>query len=158
MNHPVVQAGPTPASVLKIQGDQTQWGLRTVPPRDPGWNDGPVDIDIITPVMGTLILSPTRIGSFALTAGIYGNGWQPGPPAVLVAPHLYIPAVAGLTTALPGYPLAADYNLTGLRQRIMDAMTTGSTVPVNIDVPGGGVVILNGAQLPFAVLAEVQTN
>jgi hypothetical protein len=158
MNHPVGPAGPTPASVLKIQGDQTQWGLRTVPPLDPGWNDGPVAIDIITPVAGTLILSPTRVGSFALTAGIYGNGWQPGGPAVLVAPYLYIPNVAGLTTTSPGYPLAADSNLTDLRQSIMDAMTTGSTVSVNVDVFGGGVVILNGAQLPFAVLAEVQTN
>jgi hypothetical protein len=42
-----------------------------------------------------------------------------------------------------------------LQQNILDAMTTGSTLPpVPIDVPGVR-VILNGAQLPFAVLVQI---
>lgn len=159
MNQPVGPTGPTFSSVLKIQGDRTQWGLRNVPPQDPGWNDGPVVLDIVTPVVGTLILSPARVGSFALTAGIYGNGWHPGGPAQLVSPYLYIPNVTGWTTTSHGYPLAADTNFTELQQSITGAMTTGSTFSVNTEVPlGGGVVILNGAQLPFVVIAEVQTN
>ena len=80
------------------------------------------------------------------------------PPSCACSPYLYIPAVVGLTTTSHGYPLAAQSDLIVLRQSIMDTMTTGSTLPVNVDVPGGGVVILNGAQLPFAVLAEIQTN
>jgi hypothetical protein len=156
MNDPVGQTEP-PASYLKIQGDPTSWGLPTVPPQDPDWNDGPIALDIIRPVTGTLILSPARLGSFALTAGIFANGWV-GTVEIL-SPHLYIPTASGLKPDTRGYPLAPQYdNLPALQQSIMDAMTTGSTLPVNIDVPGGGVVILNGAQLPFAVLAEVQIN
>jgi hypothetical protein len=140
MNEPVGQAG-LPANFLKIQGDPTSWGLRAAPPQD-GWNDGPVAIDIISPVAGTLILSPARAGSFALTPEIWANGWEHGTPIELVSYYLYIP----------------QYDLPTLQQSIMDAMTTGSTLTVNVDVLSGGVVILNGAQLPFAVLAEVQIN
>lgn len=157
MNEPVGQAG-LPANFLKIQGDPTSWTLRTAPPQDPGWSDAPVAIDIIAPVAGTLILSPARVGSFALTPEIWGNGWLHGPPVELVSPYLYVPTISGLTAASHGYPLAAQYDLPALQQSIMDAMTTGSTLPVNVDVFGGGVVILNGAQLPFAVLGEVQIN
>jgi hypothetical protein len=156
MNEPVGQAG-LPANFLKIQGDPTSWTLRAAPPQD-GWNDGPVAIDIVSPVAGILILSPARAGSFALTPEIWGNGWVHGTPIELVSRYLYIPTTSGLTAASHGYPLAAQYDLPALQQRIMDAMTTGSTLPVNVDVLGSGVVILNGAQLPFAVLAEVQIN
>ena len=154
MNDPVGQAG-LPASYLKIQGDPTWWGLRTAPLQDPGWSDTPVAVDILTPVAGTLILSPARVGSFALTPAVYGNGWEHGGPVELVSPHLYIPTTSGLTADSHGYPLAAPSDLTTLQQNIMYAMTTGSTLTVNVDVLGSGVVTLNGAQLPFAVLAEV---
>jgi hypothetical protein len=149
-------AGQTelPASFLKIQGDPTSWGLPTAPPQD-GWNNGPVAIDIITPVTGTLILSPARAGSFALTAGKYNNGWVGGDPIKLATPYLYIPTTSGLKPDTRGYPLAPQYdNLPALQRSIMDAMTTGSTLTVSVNVPGGGVVILNGGQLPFAVLTE----
>lgn len=159
MTQPGGQAGPIPLSILKIQGDPTQWGLTTAPQQDPGWNDGPVALGIMSPVAGTLILSPARVGSFALTPGIWGNGWHPGATIDLVSPYLYIPNATGLTSASPGYPLAApDNNLPVLQRRIMDAMTSGSTLQVNVDVLGGGLVTLNGAQLTFAVLAEVQTG
>jgi hypothetical protein len=66
--------------------------------------------------------------------------------------------VKGLTAALasPGYTLAAqyDHHLPALQQDIMAAMAgDGSILAVNVNVVGGGVVILNGAQLPFAVLS-----
>jgi hypothetical protein len=152
MNEPVGQAG-LPANYLKIQGDPTSWGLSTAPPQD-GWSATPVAIPISTPVVGTLILSPARAGSYALTPEIWGNGWVHGTPIELVSRYLYIPTTSGLTAASHGYPLAAQYDLAALQQSIMNAMTTGSILPVNVDVLGGGVVILNGAQLPFAVLAE----
>jgi hypothetical protein len=158
MTDPMAETGLVPASILKIQADPTSWGLRTVRPHDPRWDDGPVAIDIMAPVAGTLILSPALVGSFALTPVIENNGWHPGPPIVLVAPYLYIPTATGLKTGSAGYPLAEGYYLPDLRRSIIDAMTTGSTLSVKIDVFGGGVVVLNGAQLPFAVLAEVQTN
>lgn len=158
MNQPAAQAGPVPSSILKIQSDPTSWGLRTVPPQDPHWNDGPVAVDIVAPVAGTLILSPDRVGSFALTPVIENNGWHPGPPIVLVSPYLYIPTATGLSTASRAYPLPAQSYLPDLQKSIVDAMTQGSTLAVSIDVFGGGVAILNGARLPFAVLAEIQNN
>ncbi len=157
MNDPVAEAGLVPASILNIQADPTSWGLRTVRPQDPRW-DGPVAVDIIAPVAGTLILSPARLGSFALTPVIENNGWHPGPPIVIVSPYLYIPTAKGLKTGSAGYPLAAQYHLPDLQRSIIDAMRSASTLAVKIDVFGGGVVILDGAQLPFAVLAEVQNN
>lgn len=156
MNQPVGQGG-LPANILKIQGDPTSWTLRTAPPPDPGWH-APVALDITAPLPGTLILSPARVGSFALTPGIFANGWHPDPVINLVSPYLYIPTTGGVTAASYGYPLAADTDLPGLRQRIIDAMTVGITFLVSVNVLGAGVVSLNGAQLPFAVIAEVQTS
>lgn len=152
MNHPADQAELV-AGYLKIQGDPTSWGLAAAPPQD-GWSDTPAAIPIITPVAGTLILSPAQTGSFALTLAIYANGWLHGPTLQVASPCLYIPTTSGLTADSHGYPLAAQYDLPTLQQSILDAMTTGSMLPVVVDADGIGVVMLNGAQLPFAVLAE----
>jgi hypothetical protein len=151
MNEPASQAG-LPANFLKIQGDPTSWGLRTTPPRD-GWHDTPVALDLTSPVAGILILSPARVASYSLTAEIWANGWEHGGNIKVVSPYLYIPSTAGLTADSHGYPLAAQHDLPALQRSILDAMTRGSTLTVNLDVLGSGTVILNGAQLPFAVLA-----
>jgi hypothetical protein len=156
MNHPVGQAELV-AGYLKIQGDPTSWGLAAAAPEG-GWADTPVAIQIVTPVAGTLILSPARTGSFALTLAIYGNGWEHGGPIEVVSPNLYIPTTSGLTADSNGYPLPPEYDLAALQQSILDAMTTGSMLPVVVEADGIGVVVLNGAQLPFAVLADVQTD
>ena len=147
-----------PASILRIEGDPTSWGLKTVGPEDPGWRDDPVAVAIGAPVDGTLILSPARVGSFALTSPGAHNGWMPAslPSGSL---YLYIPTTAGITpesAAGSGYILAAPHDdLDALRESIMTAMSgTGSTLALKVDVIGGGVVILNGAQLPFAVVAQ----
>lgn len=150
MNHPVDQA------VLNIEGDPTSWYLHGVLPQDPGWHHNPVAINITRPVAGTLILSPARVGSFALTHVPVTNGWHPGdvPPG---SRYLYTPTANGLTATSPGYVLAAQYsNLPALQESIMEAMSgKGSNLTVNITSgPSGGVVILNGARLPFAVLYE----
>jgi len=158
MTHPAGQPGLVPASILQIEGDPTLWGVKTVGPHDPGWHDDPVAIDIGAPVEGTLILSPARAGSFALTPPPPGDGWMPAMTLLSGSQYLYIPTVKGLTSALasPGYLLAAQYDhqLPALQQDIMAAMDgDGSILAVNVNVVGGGVVILNGAQLPFVVLS-----
>ena len=147
-----------PASILQIEGDPTSWGLATVGPEDPGWHSDPVAIAIGAPVDGTLILAPARVGGFALTAAAAHNGWMPAslPSGSL---YLYIPTTEGITpeTAVgSGYILAPPHdNLHALRQSILTAMSgAGSTLALKVDVIGGGVVILNGAQLPFAVVAQ----
>jgi hypothetical protein len=153
MSEPVSKA-ELPAGFVKIQGDPTWWGLRTAPPHG-GW-DAPIQLPIILPVAGNLILSPARVGSYTLKNGTSFepmNGWVDGPPIELVHPYLYTPTTSGLTAASHAYPLAADVDLTGLRKSILDAMTAGSLLLVPVDVSGAR-VILNGAQLPFAVLAE----
>jgi|HubBroStandDraft_4_1064222.scaffolds.fasta_scaffold142487_2 hypothetical protein len=147
-----------PASILRIEGDPTSWGLKTVGPEDPGWGDDPVAIAIGAPVDGTLILSPARVSSFALTAAAAHNGWMPAslPSGSL---FLYVPTTTGITTGSvvgSGYVLAPQHdNLHALQRSIMTAMSgAGSTLALKVDVIGGGVVILNGAQLPFAVVAQ----
>jgi hypothetical protein len=152
VNHPVDQAELV-AGYLKVQGDPTSWGLAAAPPPD-GWSDAPVAIPIITPVAGTLILSPAQAGSYALTLTIFANGWIHGGPIELASPSLYIPTTGGLKPSSQGYPLPPEYDLPTLQQSILDAMATGSTLPVVVEADGIGTVILNGAQLPFAVLIE----
>jgi hypothetical protein len=143
---------------LKIQGDPTPWGLAAPPPD--GWNDRPVHIPIIYPVVGSLILSPAQVGSFVLTGEIDSlphplNGWMNGMPIEIVSHHLYIPTPSGLTAGSHGYLLHRHVSLPDLQRGILDAMTMGSLFTVPIDALGEGDVILNGAELPFAVLVEV---
>jgi hypothetical protein len=147
--------GAVPASVLHIQGDGTAWGLATVEPQEPAWGDSPVQIDIIAPVAGTLILSPARVGSYALVPPATGDGWMPA--FGLAGPTLYIPTPQGLTAKEPGYLIALrhDQQLAALQEDIVSAMSgAGSSLTVDLSWMGGGVAILNGAHLPFLVLGN----
>jgi hypothetical protein len=146
-------SNPIPRSILHIEGDPTSWGLSVVGPADPGWGDAPVEVAIIAPVAGTLVLSPARVGSFTLVQPPVGDGWMPA--LALVAPHLYVPTATGLTAAAPGYALAPpDDEIPALITKLIDAMSgSGKRTTVQISAMGGGVVVLNGAQLPFAVVA-----
>ncbi len=147
--------GAVPASVLHIQGDGTAWGLATVGPHEPAWRDSPVEIDIIAPVAGTLILSPARVGSYALVPPVAGDGWMPA--FSLPGPTLYIPTPQGLTPKEPGYlvTLRHDQQLRTLQQDIVNAMSgAGSRLVVDLAWMGGGVAILNGAHLPFVVVSS----
>jgi len=132
---------PVPKSVLYIEGDPTAWGLRDVGPGDPGWDSTPVALAILTPLVATLVLSPVRVGSFALLP----------PPADLAraeqptAPFLYLPGVSSW------YPLAAaNDNLAPLEQDILTAMRESTYLP--LEISGGGTVVLNGGVLPFVVI------
>jgi hypothetical protein len=139
-----------PASILHIEGDPNSWGLRDVGPANPGWA-GPVSLPIVVPVMGTLVLSPAQVGGLALVDPDWHNGWV---PATVPAPQLYIPT-ATLVTSDTLYPLAPpDDDTATLTEKILNAMRTGSTITVALDLVGGGVVVLNGATLPFAVVAR----
>ena len=141
-----------PASILQIQGDPTSWALRDTSADDPHWRE-PVAIEIVAPVKGTLVLSPARVGSFSLVRPDDHDGWMPAVEPVF--PHLYTPSPNGLTTASPGYALAPpDDEIPALTTKLIDAMSgPGKRVTVQISAVGSGVVVLNGAQLPFAVVA-----
>jgi hypothetical protein len=144
--------GVFPTSILQIQGDPTLWGLADTVAEDPHWRE-PVAIKVVAPVRGTLVLSPARAGSFSLVGPDDRDGWMPAVEPVFA--HLYIPTVQGLTTASPGwYYLASGTDLEDLRHKIMAAMREGSFLTVPVEAVGGGIVVLNGAQLPFAVLGR----
>jgi len=141
-----------PGSFLQISGDPTQWGLREIVPTNPGWT-GPVSLPIILPVEGTLVLSPTKVGGMALSYPDEQNGWM---PAAVTAPQLYIPTTTGLKKGGDGYLLAApDNNPQALVEKLLTTMRDGSTVSVARDIVRGGVVIINGAVLPFAVVMPI---
>jgi hypothetical protein len=156
VNDRVIPVGnrPIPVSVLSIEGDQTSWGLGEQPPAASDWGDAPLALATIAPLVGTLLLSPARVGSVAITPPPPGDGWSPA--MTMVAPYLYIPTTAGLPSSAPGYELSGDdTNLAGLQTRITKAMTgPGSTITVSIVVTGlPGTIVLNGKTLPFVVLA-----
>jgi hypothetical protein len=146
---------PIPASLLRIEGDPTSWGLTSARPGSQDWGSEPVALATMGPLVGTLVLSP-RVGSFALLPPPPGDGWVPAVKAV--APFLYIPTPAGLSAESPGYWLAApDDNLAALQEKIMAAMQHGTALTVQINTPGGGgVIVLNGAELSFVVLGDEQ--
>ncbi|MGO9054961.1 MAG: hypothetical protein ACLPN6_25150 [Streptosporangiaceae bacterium] len=84
-----------------------------------------------------------------------GGGPIPSDGTVLT-PFLYLSSVTGLSATSPGYPLAPGTDLTALAASITDAMRQGTPCTVAFGGAGkSGVLVLNGAALPFAVLGQV---
>lgn len=140
-------AYPAAKSILYIEGDPTGWGLRDVAPEFPDWDSTPTALPVVGPLGGTLLLSPVRVGSFALVPP--PAGWVPAQK--WAAPFLYLPSTTGLQA---GYPLAASNDgLPALQRDIMSAMRESTYLPVQVGGAGGtGVIVLNGGVLPFVVL------
>ena len=151
---PTIERFPPPASILCVQGDPTQWGLsaRVIA----GLNDGdPLALGVITPLTGTLLLAPRRAGSLFFHPMPGETGWVPC--VKLPAPYLYLPSTTGLAAHSPGYVLAPGTNLETLQEEIMTAMREGTTLTVSASLGGSaGTAVLNGAELPFAVLADAE--
>ena len=66
-----------------------------------------------------------------------------------------MPSLTGPTQNSPGYPLDPNTDLAALGQRIIAAMRGRTILSVQVADSRGGVVLLNGAALGFAVLAQV---
>jgi hypothetical protein len=147
----------TPTSVsagsfLYIGSDPTRWELGNPEPVPPPWRDSsdPVALAVVRPLSGTLVLVPRRAGSIALLAAEFDYPWI---PSQLLLPHIYVPTPAGVGVPTPGYSLAADTNLDKLEQAIMAAMRDGTPLDLAVTgLNGTGVLVLNGAMLPFVVL------
>jgi hypothetical protein len=146
---------PYPESFLRIGGDPTVWALDeislTVSPKLLA--DGPAALSVVKPVAGTLLLAPRLAGSLVLTPLPPAGGWVPC--AKLASPYLYLPSPAGIAPTSPGYMLAgADADLETVQQAITAAMSGSTRLTVNVTLDGtGSFVVINGAQLPFVVLA-----
>jgi len=157
--------------ILKIGADPTRW-LAEAASFDAMAahldQSGPVTVGVAGPVRGTLVLSIAHAGTVTLLPPLPGEGSHPSdnpPPIqphalvslealVLVEPALYVPTVTGAPQA-SGYALPANTDLAALQQGIITAMTDGSTlrVPLRMSVASpGGMVMLDGASLAFAVI------
>jgi hypothetical protein len=145
---------PVPNSFLSIEGDPTPWGLtdlaQTVVPQLTAGQ--PVALEVVTPLAGTLLLSPRRAGSLVLVPSPPGGGWVPC--VRLPSLYLYLPSTAGLTAHSPGHVLAGpDADRQAVQHKILTAMSRGTACTVSIST---GTVVIHAAQLTFAVLADAE--
>jgi hypothetical protein len=151
-----------PTAYLRVQGDPTSWALSGIQPVMPAWTEasGIIALDVVGPLVGTLLLAPRLCGSLALMPPPLdvGGGWVPC--VKLEEPYLYIPSASGLAASSPGYLLAApDNNLTALQQRIENAVQERKIISVAVSSAGrAGMVLLDGASLPFVVLGQAESG
>ena len=147
-------------TILIIEGDPTNWYLKddgtlaaAIAKQLSEPNQPPVQVPVIYPLIGQLILSP-RAGSVAILREPPTVSWIPSdikaPTAVL-----YVPSPTGPTTQFPGYELPVTANVDALTQEIVAAMTDGRSISTNAStVKGSGVVVLDCGVLPFAVICR----
>jgi hypothetical protein len=74
---------------------------------------------------------------------------------VAQSPVLYLQSPTGPTQAYPGYRLDPNTDLAALKQTIITAMSGRTVLSIQVAGIPGGVVLLNGAAVDFAVLAQV---
>jgi hypothetical protein len=154
---PVAEHLPPPNSFLLVEGDPTVWGMNETDVVSPSWlTDGePVELTVVTPLSGALLLAPRRAGSLVLYPDLPHGGWIPC--TSLPSPYLYLPSTTGVAMQTPGYRLGPDTNINTLKQEILTAMRTGTLLKVSVSIgPSVGTVLLNGAHLPFVVLADAE--
>jgi hypothetical protein len=143
-------------NIMRIEGDPAIWVLDNVQieevARELGQSGRPVALDVVAPLKGRLVLSAKSVGSVALLGPPSGVGWTPG-GIILPRAHLYVPSATGPTAQEPGYALAQSADLHKLEHDIVTAMRGGTMVTVGVsDGLEDGVLVLNGAALPLAVL------
>jgi hypothetical protein len=142
-------------TVLRIEGDPATWVLGANSPAEVLQQDlisqsGPVTVEVVSPLVGRLVLSTQSVAHVALLTP--GAGWIPG-GAIQPRALLYVPSPAGPTLDSPGYTLPASLDLAALEIDILAAMTDGTTIAVEVsDGIFSGPLLLNGAVLPFAVI------
>ncbi|HEY5358094.1 MAG TPA: hypothetical protein VIJ82_10535 [Streptosporangiaceae bacterium] len=143
-------------NVLRIEGEPASWILENAQieevARELGQSGRPVILEVVAPLQGRLVLSAKAAGSVALLGPPGGAGWTPG-GVILPRAHLYVPSATGPTAQEPGYALAQSADLHKLEHDIVTAMRHGTMVTVGVSEGlEDGVLVLNGAALPLAVL------
>jgi hypothetical protein len=145
--------------ILGIGTDPTAWVLENADPDTVATQlsqaTGPVVLPVIGPLQGDLVMSPSAAATISVQRPPPVHGWHPSHIALPQWPVLYLPSPTGPTQDSPGYPLDPDTDLAALEQDIMAAMSGGTFLSIQIADIQGGVVLLNGATLGFAVLARV---
>jgi len=137
---------------LVIEGDPTTWLLSKPIDASALTSQQPFQTEIVAGRSGTLILSG-RAAASAVLSGV-GNAIPSG-AGLVSPPFLYLPSPAGVKPGTPGHELPPATNLAALQADITAAMTKGTfcTVPSS-----NGVLVLNGAALPFVVLFPALTG
>jgi hypothetical protein len=144
---------------LRIQGDPNIWELGE-PVDEASLTSGkPIQVTTLAPLAGTLVLAARAAASVVL--------FNPPPVGVipsdakLPTPFLYLPAATKINPdPPPGYPLTAETDLAALAVDIATAMSEGTFYAVGFaggvqyGAPYNGVLLLNGATLPFVVICQ----
>lgn len=158
---------------LRIGTDPTHWVLESTDPDTVAARlsqaTGPVVLPVVHPLQGNLVVSPSAAATISVAGPSAPHGWHPSHgwhpnhgwhPSHIVLPRwpvLYLPSLASPTQDSPGYPLEPDTDLAELEQQIIAAMSGRTVLSIRVADVQGGVVLLNGATLGFAVLAQVQS-
>jgi hypothetical protein len=144
--------GASMTTYLQIGGDPTMW-LPAEPVDLSQLREGPVPVPIIAPLFGTLLIS-SRAASIALVDP--GDKGPVPSDAIVLVESLYVPTATRASQSFTGYQLAPGTNLADLQTQITALMRKGTSQAIPL---GGGTltgeVVLNGATLPFVVLAPV---
>jgi hypothetical protein len=146
---------------LRIGTDPTAWALENTDPDTVAAQlseaTAPVVLPVAGPLEGNLVVSPSAAATISVQRPSPGHGAFPSHIALPRFPVLYLPSLTGPTKDSPGYPLAPGTDLTAQEQDIIAAMTGRTILSIHVADIEGGVVLLNGAVLDFAVLAQIQS-
>jgi hypothetical protein len=143
---------------LRFGTDPTAWVLENdldTVAMQLGQATGPVVLPVVGPLHGQLVVSPPAAAAISVQRPPPVHGWHPSHLALPRWPVLYLPSPTGPTADSPGYPLDPDTDLAVLEQDIIGAMYGRTFLSIQVADIQGGVVVLNGAALDFAVLAQV---
>jgi len=141
---------------LQIQGDPTKWW--PVQPVEAAQLRGPtLSVAIQAPLYGTLVIS-SRTATITLVSKPDVGGSVPSGADILVE-SIYLPTATGPSPGSTGYELPAGTNLADLASEIATLMSEGKSQAIPLGgALSGGVLMLNGATLPFVVLAPVHES
>jgi hypothetical protein len=128
---------------FQVTGDPTQWS--PVQSLQASQLTGQaLTIEVAAPLAGALVLSPNFAGVAVFTQSPIATALD------LASPVIYLPTATGPSASSAGYALPASANLTTLASQIAALMLNGTSQ--TIALADGGELVLNGANLSFAVL------
>lgn len=144
---------------LRIGTDSATWVLENGDPDTVAAQlrqaTAPVVLPVIDPLLGNLVVSPSAAATIWLHGPPPLHGWHPSHIALPQSPVLYLHSPTGPTQDSPGYPLDPNTDLAALEHEIIAAISGRTFLSIQVAGIPGGVVLLNGAALDFAVLAQV---
>jgi hypothetical protein len=145
-------------TLLRIGADPTDWVLENADPYTVAAQlsqaTGPVVLPVVDPLQGDLVVSPSAAATIWVHSPPPSDGWHPSHIAVSRS-VLYLHSATGPTQDYPGYPLDPNTDLAALKQNIITAMSGRTFLSIQVVGIPGGIVLVNGATVDFAVLAHV---